>query len=185
MFRSPGVGRRFQRANVLSCIQASGTEPLWNILPKYQSFRHIAGQRAIRYALVREGEPETFPRMICPQCRSADCFRSHRSGAVDFVATAIGLRPWRCDTCDYRFFGRRVAVAFSGYAHCPRCGNFAVDRIAGERVDDGTLVFLKRFLRFPAYRCAPCRERFFSTLPYRKIIPSMPSSMERQTRIAS
>jgi putative component of membrane protein insertase Oxa1/YidC/SpoIIIJ protein YidD len=81
-----------------------------------------------------------------------------------------------------RFFGRRVAVAFAGYAHCPRCGNFALDRISKERVEKGTLVFLKRLLRFPAYRCDPCRERFFSSLPYRKIVPSMASSIDRTLR---
>jgi predicted RNA-binding Zn-ribbon protein involved in translation (DUF1610 family) len=101
---------------------------------------------------------------------------------VDFLGSFLGLRPWRCDTCDYRFFARRVAVAFAGYAHCPRCGNFALDRIASDRVEEGTLIFFKRFLGFPAYRCAPCRERFFSSLPYRKILPSITSSMDRPTR---
>jgi len=72
-----------------------------------------------------------------------------------------------------------VAVAFLGYAHCPRCGNFALDRISRDRVEKGTLVALKRFLGFPAYRCAPCRERFFSTLPYRRIVPSMGAHAER------
>jgi hypothetical protein len=128
---------------------------------------------------------ENVPRMICPQCRSADCFRSHRSGVLDSLGTIIGLRPWRCDTCDCRFFARRVAVAFSGYAHCPRCGNFALDRISSDRVGEGTLVFLKRLLGFPAYRCAPCRERFFSSLPYRRIVPSMTSSLDRPTRVES
>jgi len=123
--------------------------------------------------------------MICPQCRSADCFRSHRSGITDLLGTLVGLRPWRCDTCDYRFFAGRVAVVFVRYAHCPRCGNFALDRIPKERVDKGTLVFLKRFLKFPAYRCAPCRERFFSSLPYRKIVPSMASAIERGWRSES
>jgi hypothetical protein len=120
--------------------------------------------------------------MICPQCRSADCFRSHRSGVVDFLGTVLGLRPWKCDTCECRFFAGRVAVAFVRYAHCPRCGNFALDRIARDRVDKGTMLFLKRVLSFPAYRCDPCRERFFSSLPYRKIVPSMASSAQRSLR---
>jgi hypothetical protein len=40
-------------------------------------------------------------------------------------------------------------------------------------VEEGTLVFIKRFLGFSAYRCDPCRQRFFSVLPYRRILPSM------------
>ena len=111
--------------------------------------------------------------MICPQCRSIDCFRSHREGVLDFLCTVTGLRPWRCHTCDRRFYAWRVACGFSQYAHCPRCGNFDLEHIARDRVDEGTLLFLKRFLGFPAYRCDPCRQRFFSILPFRRILPSM------------
>jgi uncharacterized protein with PIN domain len=118
--------------------------------------------------------------MICPQCRSADCFRSHRSGLIDFVCTGLGLRPWRCHTCDFRFHARSVALAFSRYAHCPRCGNFDLERIARGRVEDGLLVYVQRFLGLPAYRCDPCREKFFSLRPYRRILPSMVSSAERK-----
>lgn len=110
--------------------------------------------------------------MICPQCRSADCFRSHRSGVADFLYSMINLKPWRCHTCDHRYRANRVAVAFAPYTHCPKCGNFDLEHISGERVDDGTMLALKRLLNFPAYRCDPCRERFFSVLRYRRIVPS-------------
>jgi hypothetical protein len=110
--------------------------------------------------------------MICPQCRSANCFRSHRSGATDFLHKLVGRKPWRCHSCELRFHARRVAIPFSRYAHCPRCGNFDLDRIARDRVEEGTLIFLKRWLKVPAYRCDPCRQRFFSILPYRRIVPS-------------
>ena len=69
--------------------------------------------------------------MICPQCRSAACFRSRRGGVLDFLGTVVGLRPWRCDTCDRRFYARRVAISFSTYAHCPRCGNFDLEPLPG------------------------------------------------------
>jgi len=110
--------------------------------------------------------------MICPQCRSADCFRSHRSGVFDYLLTIAKLRPWRCHTCDYRFYGGRVAMAFARFAHCPKCGNFDLERISRERVEVGTLLFVKRHAGFHAFRCNPCRERFFSILPYRRILPS-------------
>ena len=111
--------------------------------------------------------------MICPQCRSAACFRSRRGGVLDFLGTVVGLRPWRCDTCDRRFYARRVAISFSTYAHCPRCGNFDLEPLPGGRVDQGTLVALKRLLGFPAYRCGPCRRRFFTIWPFRRIVPSL------------
>ena len=122
--------------------------------------------------------------MICPQCRSAACFRSHRSGVVDFVFTLAGSRPWRCHTCDRRFYAWRVALCFSLFAHCPRCGNFDLDHISRERVENGSGAFVKRLLRFPAYRCDPCRERFFSIRPFRKILPSMTPAAEHKEPVA-
>ena len=111
--------------------------------------------------------------MICPQCRSVNCYRSRRAGAVDyFLYSLLGLRPWRCYTCELRFRARRVAIPFSRYAHCPKCGNFDLDRVARDRVEDGALLFLKRLLGFPAFRCDPCRQRFFTVRPYRRILPS-------------
>ena len=35
----------------------------------------------------------------------------------------------------------------------------------------GTFAWLFRLLNFPTYRCAPCRNRFFSILSYRHIVP--------------
>jgi hypothetical protein len=122
--------------------------------------------------------------MICPQCRSAECFRSHRGGAGDFFATLLRLRPWRCRACDKRFYAWTVAIPFARYAHCPRCGNFDLQHIARERVDAGTLIFLKRFLGFCPYRCDPCRQKFFSILPHRKIVPSMIGEDSRNVPVA-
>ncbi|HTZ99873.1 MAG TPA: hypothetical protein VMB02_06050 [Candidatus Aquilonibacter sp.] len=118
--------------------------------------------------------------MICPQCRSADCFRSRRNGLLDFFAGWTALRPWRCRTCDFRFYARSVAVSFARYAHCPRCGNFDLQHISRDRVEKGNFLFLKRALGFAAYRCDPCREKFFTVLPFRRILPSMMPAAERR-----
>src|ERR1700759_3275697 len=89
---------------------------------------------------------ESAESMICPQCRSGACYRSRREGVVDFLFTLLGMRPWRCQTCDRRFHARRVAIPFSRYAHCPRCGNFDLERISRTRVEEGTFLALKRLL---------------------------------------
>src|ERR1700683_681097 len=70
----------------------------------------------------------------------------------------------------------RVAVTFERFAHCSKCGNFDLEHISRERVESGTLLSFKRWLHFPAYRCDPCRERFFSVRLFRRIRPSMVSS---------
>jgi len=123
-------------------------------------------------------------QMICPQCRSADCFRSHREGPIDRLNSLTGLRPWRCHTCDWRFYAWRVATRFEGYAHCPRCGNFDLEHISRERVEAGTLVAPKRWLGFPAYRCDPCRHRFFSVRRYRRIVPSLAENAKARKAVA-
>jgi hypothetical protein len=110
--------------------------------------------------------------MICPQCRSSDCYRSHRSGVFDLLTTFVVLRPWRCHTCDRRFYARRVAYLFACYAHCSKCGNFDLTQISRDRIEQGTAISLKRWLGIPAYRCDPCRRRFFSVLPFRRIVAS-------------
>ena len=118
--------------------------------------------------------------MICPRCRSADCLRSHRTGLQDFLSTAGGLRPWRCRSCELRFYAWRVAARFSRYAHCPKCGNFELSRIAPEHAGTGILVSVKRLLRFPAYRCVPCREKILTIRPFHRIVPSVVSAAERK-----
>jgi hypothetical protein len=123
--------------------------------------------------------------MICPQCRSGDCFRSRRKGALDFVFTLAACRPWRCHTCEKRFYAWRVALRFAVFAHCPRCGNFLLDHVDRDRVEDGTLVGTKRLLHFPAFRCDPCRLRFFSIRPTRKILPSMAPAKESKEMVGA
>jgi hypothetical protein len=124
-------------------------------------------------------------QMICPQCRSVDCFRSHRGGTLDFLNSMSGLRPWRCHTCDRRFYAWRVAIRFQGFAHCPRCGNFDLEHISRERVETGTMIAMKRWFGFPAYRCDPCRHRFFSIRRYRRIVPALLESPSSGKVVAS
>jgi hypothetical protein len=73
----------------------------------------------------------------------------------------IGLRPWRCRECEARFFAWAVPFSYQKYAHCSQCGNLEVHRIASE-MGEGRFRFLWKKLHIPAYRCAPCRHRFFT-----------------------
>jgi hypothetical protein len=50
------------------------------------------------------------------------------------------------------------------HAHCPICGNLALKRISPEHVD-AVFGFVWRNLRIPAFRCEPCRHKYFSVLP--------------------
>jgi hypothetical protein len=40
---------------------------------------------------------------VCPRCSVSDTRRSRRR-AADFVSRLFGLRPYRCESCDCRFY---------------------------------------------------------------------------------
>jgi predicted RNA-binding Zn-ribbon protein involved in translation (DUF1610 family) len=102
--------------------------------------------------------------LICPRCQSARCRRSRRHTAVDYLLGVVQLRPWRCRSCEARFYARLVPVKFWRYANCPRCGNLNLERLARERIHGAARIFLVS-LGMPAYRCDPCRHRFVTWKP--------------------
>jgi C4-type Zn-finger protein len=57
-----------------------------------------------------------------------------------------------------------MSLSNSLHAHCPICGNPALKRIAPEHVNS-LFGMLWRNLRIPAFRCEPCRYKYFSILP--------------------
>jgi hypothetical protein len=73
--------------------------------------------------------------------------------------------------CENRFFGWSTPASLVWYAHCTKCGNFDLQRIARDKVEHGHFLWLQRILGFRAYRCAPCRYRFFCARPRLHITP--------------
>ena len=107
--------------------------------------------------------------MICPHCQSGSCRRSQRRGVKDALSSMLNLRPWRCRSCNARFDAWVVPAKYVHYAHCTRCGNLDLQRVSRDRVVEDLFAGVKRLLRIPAYRCEPCRTRFFSLRPFRRI----------------
>jgi transposase-like protein len=105
-------------------------------------------------------------QMTCPICRSKDARRSRRQYAADYILSLFGVYPWRCNDCHGRFHARMMSLGQSLRTHCPICGNQEVKRIASDRVS-APLSFVWRFMRLPAYRCEPCRYKYFSIRPRR------------------
>jgi hypothetical protein len=75
-----------------------------------------------------------------------------------------GILPWRCASCEARFRARRIPFRRLLFAHCRICGNPKLQRIASEHVP-GQASFLARIVGVPAFRCVPCRYKFFSIRP--------------------
>jgi hypothetical protein len=81
------------------------------------------------------------------------------------------MRPWRCQACDLRFYAWATSPRYIWYVHCGMCGNMDLQRISSEH-GMGPLAWIFRLVNAPAYRCGPCRNRFFSFRAYRRIVPS-------------
>jgi hypothetical protein len=103
--------------------------------------------------------------MTCPICKGVEARRSRRQNATDYVLSVVGVYPWRCKDCRARFYARLMPLGDSLHAHCPICGNMGLKRIAPEHVD-AAMAWVWRWLQIPAYRCEPCRHKYFSVLPY-------------------
>jgi hypothetical protein len=59
-----------------------------------------------------------------------------------------------------------MSLTDSLHVHCPICGNKELKRIPGDRVESRFGFFWHR-LSIPAYRCEPCRHKYFSIRPVR------------------
>jgi C4-type Zn-finger protein len=57
-----------------------------------------------------------------------------------------------------------MSINDSLHAHCPICGNLELKRISAEHVNT-PFAFLGRWFSIPAYRCEPCRHKYFSLRP--------------------
>jgi len=138
---------------------------------------HVSFPQKVRGPQEARGEI----KLLCPVCHSDTPRRSRRRSLKDYIISATLLRPWRCRSCDQRFYAWAVPVGYVGFVHCAMCGNMDLQRISREH-GAGTFAWLFRLLHFPTYRCAPCRNRFFSIRAYRRIIPTQ---HELETRTES
>jgi hypothetical protein len=86
---------------------------------------------------------------------------------MDYAASVVGSIPWRCSRCATRFRSRATPFSHLLSAHCSICGNVDVKRISAD-LPIGFAAPLWRLLGVPAFRCVPCRHKFFSLLPLSK-----------------
>ncbi len=117
--------------------------------------------------------------MTCPVCKQIGARRSRRHAIADYALSTLGIYPWRCRSCHTRFHARLMPLSDTFHAHCPICGNLELKRISPHYVDR-PLGFLWRLLRVPAFRCEPCRYKYFSILPMREAQPE-----EETVRVSS
>jgi hypothetical protein len=94
---------------------------------------------------------------------------------ADYFLSAAGVVPWRCLVCERRFHARAIPLGQIFYARCGICGNLELQRISAEKVP-GVMSRVGRGLGLSAFRCAPCRYKFFSLRP---MLPAEQIARER------
>jgi len=52
-------------------------------------------------------------RLTCPDCGGAEVHRSRRGGLDWLLSLTTGKRPFRCHTCNHRFWSRRASVRWA------------------------------------------------------------------------
>lgn len=102
--------------------------------------------------------------MNCPACQAAVSRRSRRRSFLDYSWCLLGVLPWRCMSCDTRFYARPAPLRAIAYARCRLCGNRELEPVSPTRVS-GMFSFIARRIGIPAVRCAPCRNNFHSLRP--------------------
>lgn len=71
-------------------------------------------------------------KRFCPNCGSNNVHRSLRWGIIECVFLPILLtRPYRCERCDFRFFGLIFAARNKGKKSNPE-DNFTANRLNPE-----------------------------------------------------
>jgi hypothetical protein len=113
--------------------------------------------------------------MICPICKQNGARRSRRQSLADYLVSALGILPWRCRECHARFHARLMPLNDTLHAHCPHCGNMELQRILPEYVES-SFAPVWGLLGIPSYRCEPCRHKYFSLLPLRRVSESVCTS---------
>ncbi len=58
--------------------------------------------------------------------------RSRRQSVKDYLIGVTLLRPWRCRSCDLRFYAWAAPLAYVPFVHCAMCGNMDLQRISSE-----------------------------------------------------
>ncbi len=116
-------------------------------------------------------DTRTHHRRICPLCGLRNASRARRRNPREYLISLVGIRPYYCQECEYRFHAfraPRLRIHISPWARCPKCHSPAVEPVSKNRVPHSWGNSVWRMLDIPSYRCSPCRVKFFSIRPLKQ-----------------
>ena len=98
----------------------------------------------------------------CPECGSSSVRRSRRANWSDMVRMMIGIYPFRCTTCAYRFWANVWLFSSWRWAKCPRCLNLNLTDWPKRHYRSSTWAQILTTFGGQKHRCSRCRHNFIS-----------------------
>ena len=103
--------------------------------------------------------------LTCPACGSSTIRLSRRQNIGELSKMAVGTYPFRCISCNHRFWANIWLWSVWKYAKCPRCLNLDLTTWSHKVQHFSYWKKLMLTLGARRHRCARCRYNFVSFRP--------------------
>jgi hypothetical protein len=103
--------------------------------------------------------------LTCPKCGASSVRRSRRVNAGEITRMMMGLYPFRCNSCNGRFWASVWLFSAWRWAKCPLCLSLNLTDWPKRHYRIGWWTEILTALGAQKYRCSRCRNNFVSFRP--------------------
>jgi hypothetical protein len=103
--------------------------------------------------------------LSCPKCGSSSVRRSRRANTAEMTRMMMGVYPFRCNSCNDRFWASIWLFSVWKWAKCPRCLNLNLTDWPKRHHRISLWVQIMTMLGAQKHRCSRCRNNFVSFHP--------------------
>jgi hypothetical protein len=101
----------------------------------------------------------------CPKCGSPSVRRSRRANPGEMTKMMAGVYPFRCNSCNERFWASVWLFSIWRWAKCPRCLNVSLTDWPNRHYHVSAWTELMTAIGAKKHRCSRCRHNFTSFRP--------------------
>jgi len=103
--------------------------------------------------------------IACPKCGSSSVRRSRRASTKEMTRMMMGVYPFRCNSCNDRFWASVWLFSVWRWAKCPRCLNLNLTDWPKRHYRNSLWAQLLTAVGAQKHRCSRCRLNFISFRP--------------------
>jgi hypothetical protein len=103
--------------------------------------------------------------IACPKCGSSSVRRSRRASSKEMARMMMGVYPFRCNSCNDRFWASVWLFSVWKWAKCPRCLNLNLTDWPKRHYRNSLWAQALTVLGANKHRCSRCRLNFISFRP--------------------